>query len=154
MSPEQIKPLRELDPLLFQGSHPETGTFLWVSMLEVPQTNGTLGSGNERYRVQINLSWQVKHSSDEIGTTDTARLLQIRQKAVGFSDKLKSAIDTIPDGTLVTEIKLTDWPCGSWDNRDGAVTLIGDGAYTASPQFDTIKKLTGAHYSRSRDDHV
>jgi hypothetical protein len=33
MTTEEVEPLRKLDPLLFQGSHPDTGTFLWVSYI-------------------------------------------------------------------------------------------------------------------------
>lgn len=31
-TPEQAKAVRDLDPLLFQGLHPETGNYLWFSI--------------------------------------------------------------------------------------------------------------------------
>jgi 2-polyprenyl-6-methoxyphenol hydroxylase-like FAD-dependent oxidoreductase len=31
-TPEQAAPIRALDPLLFQGLHPETGNYLWYSI--------------------------------------------------------------------------------------------------------------------------
>jgi 2-polyprenyl-6-methoxyphenol hydroxylase-like FAD-dependent oxidoreductase len=31
-TPEQAIPIRDLDPLLFQGLHPETGNYLWYSI--------------------------------------------------------------------------------------------------------------------------
>jgi 2-polyprenyl-6-methoxyphenol hydroxylase-like FAD-dependent oxidoreductase len=31
-TPEQAAPIRALDPLLFQGLHPETGNYLWYSV--------------------------------------------------------------------------------------------------------------------------
>lgn len=127
LTAEEVKPLRDLDPLLFQGSHPDTGTFLWVSMLEVPTTNGTAGTANERFRVQINLSWLVKEESDEVARTDAEKLAQMKQKATGMAPKLLEVILDIPQGTPVTQIKLADWPCVAWDNRGGRVTLAGDG---------------------------
>ena len=127
MTAEEVRPLRELDPLLFQGSHPDTGTFLWVSMLEVPAINGTAGTANERFRVQINLSWLVKEQSDEVARTDAEKLFQMQQKASGFTPNLLKVIFDIPQGTPVTQLKLADWPCVAWDNRDGKVTLVGDG---------------------------
>jgi hypothetical protein len=127
LTAEQVRPLRELDPLLFQGSHPDTGTYLWVSMLEVPATNGTAGTVNERFRVQINLSWLVKEQSDEVARTDAEKLSQIKQKATGFTPKLLKVILDIPEGTPVTQIKLIDWPCVAWNNLGGKVTLGGDG---------------------------
>ncbi|TVY67432.1 putative FAD-dependent monooxygenase [Lachnellula suecica] len=43
LSPEAIKPLRSLDPLLFQGCHPDTSTNLWYSVLDTPEANGSKG---------------------------------------------------------------------------------------------------------------
>lgn len=127
LTAEEVRPLRELDPLLFQGSHPDTGTFLWVSMLEVPATNGTAGTSNEQFRVQINLSWLVKEQSDEVASTNAEKLYQMQQKATGFTPKLLKVLLNIPQGTPVTQIKLADWPCVAWNNRCGKVTLAGDG---------------------------
>jgi len=127
LTAEEVRPLRELDPLLFQGSHPDTGTFLWVSTLEVPATNGTAGTADERYRVQINLSWLVKEQSDEVATTNAGKLCQMKQKATGFTPELLKVILDIPQDTPVTQIKLADWPCVAWDNFGGKVTLVGDG---------------------------
>ena len=127
LTAEEVRPLRELDPLLFQGSHPDTGTFLWVSMLEVPATNGTAGTANELFRVQINLSWLVKEQSDEVARTDAEKLSQMKRKATGFTPELLKVILDIPQDTPVTQIKLADWPCLAWDNCHGKVTLVGDG---------------------------
>lgn len=127
MTHDQVAPLRELDPLLFQGSHPDTGIYLWVSMLDVPDTNGTLGTGQEHYRVQINLSWKVLDDSDEIHNTNAERLHQMRTKAEGFHKTLRTAIESIPEGTEVVPIKLADWLPQPWMND--RVTLIGDAAH-------------------------
>lgn len=51
LSPAQIQPLRALDPLLFQGCHPETGTFLWFSTLDTPEVNGSQAE-DEYYSAQ------------------------------------------------------------------------------------------------------
>ncbi|KAK4496707.1 hypothetical protein PRZ48_012690 [Zasmidium cellare] len=128
MSHEQVTPLRRLDPLLFQGSHPDTGVFLWVSMLDVPRIDPTSKSTSQDYRVQVNLSWKVNGPADEVAGDDTQRLQQMKTKACGFHPILKAAIDSIPDGTEVLEIKLADWPCPEWDNQ-GRYTLVGDAAH-------------------------
>ncbi|GAB7364635.1 hypothetical protein MBLNU230_g5438t1 [Neophaeotheca triangularis] len=132
MTCEQVQPLRSLDPLLFQGSHPTTGTFMWVSMLDVPKTKRTSISGDDVqgiYKVQINLSWLLKTGSDEVLDSQGERLEQMRDKAIGFSPKLKKVIDGIDKTVLVTEIRLTDWPSEMWDNCGGRVTLVGDAAH-------------------------
>ncbi|KAJ5112892.1 hypothetical protein N7456_001426 [Penicillium angulare] len=129
MTAEQIKPLRDMDPLLFQGCHPPTGAFFWFSMLETPHVNGTLGSEAERYRAQICMSWVEKGPEDKVAGTDQARLENMKQRAQGFTPFLKHVVDEIPMDTPVTEIKLADWECLPWNNNNGRVTLAGDAAH-------------------------
>ncbi|OQE16613.1 hypothetical protein PENFLA_c027G08386 [Penicillium flavigenum] len=128
-APEEIRPLKEMDPLLFQGCYPPTGTFFWFSMLETPQVNGTAGTKNERYRAQICMSWSERGPEDKVGATDEDRLANMKQRAQGFVPFLQRAVDRIPVGTPVTEIKLADWECLGWDNQGGRVTLAGDAAH-------------------------
>ncbi|CAI7660321.1 unnamed protein product [Penicillium bialowiezense] len=129
LTPEQIKPLRDMDPLLFQGCDPRTGAFFWFSMLETPQVNGTANTNAERYRAQICMSWPEKGNADKVSTTDDGRLTNMKQRARGFAPFLQQAVDRIPDGTPVTEIKLADWECLDWNNHGGRVTLAGDAAH-------------------------
>ncbi|KAL5050900.1 hypothetical protein BDW71DRAFT_194029 [Aspergillus fruticulosus] len=119
-----VAPLRDMDPLLFQGCHPETGVFLWFSILETPANNA-----NGLWRVQINLSWPAKTAEDEVPSTDEERLANMKKRAAGFVPFLYETIQRIPDGTPVLEIDLADWECLPWDNRDGRVTLAGDAAH-------------------------
>ncbi|EXJ87763.1 hypothetical protein A1O1_04690 [Capronia coronata CBS 617.96] len=129
MTKEQVAPLRKLDPLLFQGCHPETGCFMWVSMLEVPEINGTAGTGKERYRVQINLSWPVRGPEDEVKSEGPEVVRDMKRRATVLAPVLKDAVDAIPEDAAVLEIKLADWPCLDWDNRGGRITLVGDAAH-------------------------
>ncbi|OQE16092.1 hypothetical protein PENSTE_c025G05495 [Penicillium steckii] len=129
LTPAQIKPLREMDPLLFQGCHPPTGAFFWFSMLETPKVNGTAGTSAERYRAQICMSWSENTPEDRVADTDEARLENMKRRAEGFVPFLQQAVDRIPAGTPVTEIKLADWECLEWENHDGRVTLAGDAAH-------------------------
>ncbi|KAJ5449440.1 uncharacterized protein N7458_005889 [Penicillium daleae] len=129
LTPDQIEPLRAMDPLLFQGCHPPTGVFFWFSMLETPQVNGTAGTTEERYRAQICMSWPVRGPGDEIAGTDEDRLANMKRRTQGFVPFLRESVERIPEGTPVTEIKLADWECLSWDNHAGRVTLAGDAAH-------------------------
>jgi 2-polyprenyl-6-methoxyphenol hydroxylase-like FAD-dependent oxidoreductase len=129
MSPTEIAPLRAVDPLLFQGCHPQTQSYLWISVLETPQSNGTGGTDHEQYRAQFCVSWPYRDSRDEVGATDKERLINMKKKADGFVPFLRRAIDMIPDGTPVTEVKLADWECLDWNNSNGLVTLAGDAAH-------------------------
>lgn len=129
MTPEQVKPLRDIDPLLFQGCHPVTGHFLWVSMMETPEGNGTKGTDQERYRVQISTSWMVKSDKDEVPTHDAERIAEMKRRAKEFHPLLRQTVESIPETAPVMEISLQDWPCPDWDNRQGRVTLVGDAAH-------------------------
>ncbi|KAG5932223.1 hypothetical protein E4U53_001429 [Claviceps sorghi] len=143
MTPEQVRPLRDIDPLLFQGCHPVTGHFLWVSMMETPEVNGTKGTEQERYLVQIIISWMLKSGNDshshsnskdnqdqgESPTTGAGPIAEMKRRAQDFHPLLRHAVDSIPETAPVLEIPLQDWPCLEWDNRQGRVTLIGDAAH-------------------------
>lgn len=126
---EQVRLLRELDPLLFQGCHPRSETFLWVSMLETPEVNGTKGTDDERYRVQINMSWPFRSQDDEVKSTHRERLAEMKRRAGDFHETLRSAVQSITEDTECLEIVLQDWPCLDWDNHNGRVTLAGDAAH-------------------------
>ncbi|KAM0429537.1 hypothetical protein ACHAQK_011024 [Fusarium lateritium] len=129
LTPEQVKPLKEIDPLLFQGCHPETGTFFWFSMLETPLVNGSVGTDDEHYRVQVMISWPFKTPEDEVKATDAERLAYMKQQATEFNPVLRDTVQRIPEGSEVIEIVLQDWPCPPWSNRNGRVTLAGDAAH-------------------------
>jgi 2-polyprenyl-6-methoxyphenol hydroxylase-like FAD-dependent oxidoreductase len=129
LSQKQAKPLRDLDPLLFQGCHPETGTYLWYSILETPASTWTDRYGEPKYLAQINISWRVKGLEDEVPQSDLMRLEEMKRRAQGFAPMLKRLIDEIPNETPVVEVKLCDWECLDWDNVGGSITLAGDAAH-------------------------
>ncbi|PNY29230.1 Tetracycline resistance protein from transposon [Tolypocladium capitatum] len=130
ISPEEVKPLREIDPLLFQGCHPQTGNFLWVSMLETPETNKSAGTANEHYRIQVITSWLVKDASaDEVPPTDVACVAEMKRRAAEFNPVLRNVVNSIPPSAAILTIAPQDWPCQPWDNRGGRVTLVGDAAH-------------------------
>ena len=127
LSPAEIAPLRALDPLLFQGCHPEISTYLWFATLDTPEVNGSQGD-NEYYSAQLNISWAVQVPADEVPATNDEKLQKMKNLADVFEPRLKKAVQDIPEGTDILEIKLADWPCLQWP-FDGKVTLIGDAAH-------------------------
>ncbi|KAG0645864.1 putative FAD-dependent monooxygenase [Hyphodiscus hymeniophilus] len=128
LSPSDTAPLRALDPLLFQGCHPETGTFLWFSTLDTPEVNGSKGS-EEYYSAQLNISWQVRSPDDEVPKSNSGKLEKMKRLADVFENRLRTAVQHIPQDTEIIEINIADWPCLEWSNSDGQVTLIGDAAH-------------------------
>ena len=128
LSPSAIAPLRSLDPLLFQGCHPDTGTFLWFSTLDTPEVNGSKGF-EEYYSAQLNISWPVRSQEDEVPASNDGKLAKMKALSAVFDTRLKTAVQSIPEGTDILEINLADWPCLEWPNLDGKVTLVGDAAH-------------------------
>lgn len=130
LTPAQAQPLRDIDPLLFQGCHPDTGNFLWISILETPDTNGSAATPDAHYRIQLTLSWLAKDPvRDAVPSSNAARVAEMKRRAACFNPVLRAAVDLVPASAVVSEIALQDWPCPEWDNRDGRVTLAGDAAH-------------------------
>ncbi|KAK1248647.1 hypothetical protein MKX08_006867 [Trichoderma sp. CBMAI-0020] len=129
LTPEQIKPLRQIDPLLFQGCHPETGVFIYVSVLETPEVNGSAGTADEHYRVQIMTSWLAKDHDEDIPESNPGRIAMVKRLATGFHPDLYNIVRAIPETSSTLHLVLQDWPCRDWDNHEGRVTLAGDAAH-------------------------
>ncbi|UNI17882.1 Gentisate 1,2-dioxygenase [Purpureocillium takamizusanense] len=130
LRPDEAQPLRDIDPLLFQGCHPVTGNYLWISMLETPDTNGSAGTPEAHYRIQVIVSWPVRDpEADEVPEADAARVAEMQRRAADFHPLLRRVVDAIPPSASVMEIALQDWPCQHWDCRGGRVTIIGDAAH-------------------------
>ncbi|KAJ7795233.1 hypothetical protein B0H14DRAFT_3114738 [Mycena olivaceomarginata] len=123
---EEVAPLREIDPLLFQGSHPDTGYFMWFSILSTPEVNCSGdGGGKPYYEGQINVSWLAKGHEDVVPAENEKRLTLMKEAARAGTGFHK----TDPRGTRVVEVKLADWPTKRWAPCDGRITLVGDAAH-------------------------
>ncbi|KAI3339999.1 hypothetical protein F4824DRAFT_453830 [Ustulina deusta] len=128
LAADEMAPLRAIDPLLFQGTHPRTGCFMWFSVLATPETNGSRAAASPRYDAQINLSWIARGPADEVPAAQPDRLARMKAMAAGFHAVLRTAVQRIPDGTPVRAIRLADWPTAEWQGG-GLVTLLGDAAH-------------------------
>ncbi|KAJ5538374.1 hypothetical protein N7494_007853 [Penicillium frequentans] len=129
MTPEEFAPIRTIDPLLFQGTHPESGVYMWFSLVSSPTINGSLGTENPYYEGQLIQSWLHKSEADHVPETDEERLAVFKRNAQNFDPRLRDAVMSLPDDTRVLHIKLVDWVPMPWDNHNGRVTVAGDGAH-------------------------
>ena len=129
LTKDQVVPLRAIDPLLFQGVHPDTGKFLWYSTVSTPPLNGSASTQSPYYEGQVIMSWRPTSSKDSIPTTDEERRQLMCDMSSPFDARLKTLVHSIPTGTKVTPLNLADWPTQPWPNHDGRVTLAGDAAH-------------------------
>lgn len=133
---QYVEPLLALDPMLFQGCHPETSSYLWFSVVDTPETNGTISNplDSQTWKIQLCVSWPSHRDEAEIPTTDSARVMLLREKTKTFDPRLKTLFhDALPlDHSPIMSIGLADWcpPVDPWNNFGGRVTLIGDAAHT------------------------
>jgi hypothetical protein len=94
LSPSEIAPLRTLDPLLFQGCHPETFTYMWFATLDSPEVNGSQGD-NEYYSAQLNISWSVWDPSGGVPAKNAEKLQKMKDLADIFEPRLKKVVQNI-----------------------------------------------------------
>lgn len=133
---KEIKPLLDLDPVLFQGCHPPSSTWMWFSVMESPDTNGTnlLPLDQRTWKIQLCLSWLSSGDEAEIPDTDVARVMRMRERARDFEPRLKSIFtEALPSSHgPILSIKLVDWylPPHPTRSTGGRVTLAGDAAHT------------------------
>jgi 2-polyprenyl-6-methoxyphenol hydroxylase-like FAD-dependent oxidoreductase len=132
LSPEKMKPFRDIHPVLWQGTHPGSRYYLFFSMLSTPQNNGSAGTEDEFYEGQFNMSWLIDRNGP-LPKSPADQLARVKQAAVsdtGFFPSLRQAILDIPDDSPMLEIKLEDWPTQDWPSIGGRVSLLGDAAHT------------------------
>lgn len=68
--------------------------------------------------------------ADAIPKTNKERIAMMKRRAEGFAEPLRSLVMDIPDDLdFTTPLRLGDFPCRDWDNRNGRVTLAGDSAH-------------------------
>ncbi|CZT40657.1 uncharacterized protein RSE6_00296 [Rhynchosporium secalis] len=91
------------------GCHPDTGKYLWFTILDTPGFNGSQGA-DEYYTAQINISWLVRDSEAKV-PANADRLNKMKLLANGFERKLETTIHNIAENTEVTKEKLADCPC-------------------------------------------
>lgn len=123
MSTAEISELQALDPLLFQGTVPGTNTFFWFSLLGSPEYTGK----EDIWVAQVNLSWPTNDTSPL--KTREEKIAAIKAHSQGLAPVLQRAVDKITSQSEALEIRLADWPCLTWNNRNGRITLVGDAAH-------------------------
>lgn len=129
LTTDEILPLLQIDPLLFQGCHPDTGVFLWYSTVSTPQLNGSLNTPTPYFGGQLIISWPHNSKSTSIPDSNTARLQKMQSLTSNFAPRLQKIIQNIPPNTQVQAIALTDWPTTRWPNHSARITLAGDAAH-------------------------
>ncbi|XTI92673.1 FAD/NAD(P)-binding domain-containing protein [Cenococcum geophilum] len=131
---KQMRPLLGLERTLFQGCHPSTPTWMWFSVMERPEVNGSIQK-EPLWRVQICLSWLSPAGQSEIPKTDKERVQLMREKSSGFHPIFRDVFRSIipSDHKPIINVPLEFWwlPQDAKPHQyDGRVLLAGDAAHT------------------------
>ncbi|KAF2801040.1 FAD/NAD(P)-binding domain-containing protein [Melanomma pulvis-pyrius CBS 109.77] len=113
-----------LHPLVDIAIHP-AGHYIRTNVLDMPNPNDA-----STWTFQILSTWAFKSVEDYDNETDRLKRLKAHAKRDGWAEPYKSAIEWIPDDTLVLKDQLKIWKPVKWDNQGGRVTLCGDAAHS------------------------
>jgi 2-polyprenyl-6-methoxyphenol hydroxylase-like FAD-dependent oxidoreductase len=135
---EQAQYIKEnLHPLVDIAIHP-AGHYIRTNVLDMPDLDKP-----ETWTFQILSTWAVKNvedhdndDEDQNGKGSRLRRLKEHVKRDGWAEPYKSAIEWIPEDTLILKDQLKIWKPVKWDNQNGRVTLCGDAAHAM-----TFRKL-------------
>ncbi|KAK3301754.1 uncharacterized protein B0T15DRAFT_322591 [Chaetomium strumarium] len=129
-SPEQIEPLRALDPYFLQGAGSQNDTFAYFSVLDAPG-NSPEGNGG-KYTCQMVVSWPIRDgffnqsTPLEFPETNEDRIALIKKFAGTWAEPFRSLAHSLPSATEVKCLDLYDWPPLKGLRTTGHVALVGD----------------------------
>lgn len=122
---EMLEIEHRFDPLLFQGTVPENGTFFWFSSLATPDYT----QEEDLYYAQVNLSWKIP-DTEEPFSTGTEKSIALMAHAQGLHKDLYALVEkAAAHPSDLVEIKLADWPRVQWETNGHRVLLLGDAAH-------------------------
>ncbi|KAK0615329.1 hypothetical protein B0T17DRAFT_511099 [Bombardia bombarda] len=133
-TPEEMKPLQELDPIFFQGTASRNNTYVFFSMLDAP--GNSVNDKRENYSSQIVVSWPFRpgfFDSDaliEVPSDNSARLKLIKTFAQTWAEPFRSIALNIPDSTEAKHVDVYDWAPPKGLRGSGLVALLGDAFHT------------------------
>ncbi|RDK42744.1 FAD binding domain protein [Aspergillus phoenicis ATCC 13157] len=125
---EEMAGAAEIDPFIFQGSHPESNVFLFFSILDTP--NNFVESSKDKYECQIILSWA--DSKDIAVPSDNGeRIALMKSLASDWAEPFRTLVHRLSEDTEARSIRIADWMFRPLQNRSHPrVVLMGDSAHT------------------------
>ncbi|CAN9144544.1 unnamed protein product [Alternaria alternata] len=128
-----------LHPLVDIAIHP-AGHYIRANVLDMPDEKDA-----STWTFQILSTWPLKYVEDHDNETDRLKRLKAHVQRDGWAEPYKSAIEWIPEDTMVLRDQLKIWKTVPWDNQDGRVTLCGDAAHAMT--FHRGQGANNAFYS-------
>ncbi|KAF2823824.1 FAD binding domain-containing protein [Ophiobolus disseminans] len=131
---EQAGPIRALDPFFLQGTASVSNVFMYISLLEAPQTPDC----NSAYVYQVCISWNTTKPPCDIparsnsASAQQERIAIIREVSKQWAEPFKTFVQLIPDTTNVQQLDISDFPPSAGVDAAGRVLLVGDACHAMS----------------------
>ncbi|PYH71815.1 FAD-dependent oxidoreductase [Aspergillus vadensis CBS 113365] len=125
---EEMAGAAEIDPFIFQGSHPESNVFLFFSILDNP--NNFAESSKDKYECQIIISW-ADSKDIAVPSDNRERIALMKSLASNWAEPFRTLVYGLPEDTEARSIRIADWMFRPLQNRSHPrVVLMGDSAHT------------------------
>ncbi|KAB5523168.1 hypothetical protein GE09DRAFT_1043775 [Coniochaeta sp. 2T2.1] len=132
--PDDIEPVRQLDPYFLQGTASKNDSYVYFSVLDAPGKDGsdTRAKSNETYTCQVVVSWPIRDgffgsaSPIAVPGSNKHRLLWIKNLASTWAEPFRTLLTRLPSSTDSKTLKLTDWAPPKGLRTSGFVALVGD----------------------------
>ncbi|KAF5013338.1 hypothetical protein FDECE_641 [Fusarium decemcellulare] len=128
LSPEQIKPIRDLDPFFLQGTASKNDSFVYT-VLDAP---GNYTDGSHPYVCQMCVSWPYREgffnspSPIEIPTTDEERHKLLTNLAETWAEPFRSLALGVTTNAELKPLTPQDFPPPQGLHSTGRAVLMGD----------------------------
>ncbi|KAM5369407.1 hypothetical protein ACJZ2D_009021 [Fusarium nematophilum] len=129
LPPEEIRPIRDLDPFFLQGTSSKNDTFVYVSLLDAP---GNYTDTSHPYVCQICVSWPYRDgffnspSPIEIPEANEEKLKLVKSFAETWADPFRSLVLRIPSDAELKGLSPQDFPPPKGLHTTGRAVLMGD----------------------------
>ncbi|KFA76996.1 hypothetical protein S40288_08590, partial [Stachybotrys chartarum IBT 40288] len=129
LTPEQIKPILQMDPFFLQGTSSENDSFIYISVLDAP---GNSDNSSGAYSCQMCVSWPYRGGflgraePLDFPATNEERHKFLEELAGTWADPFRSIIRTIPDDTDIKPLDLQDYVPPKDLRSTDRVALMGD----------------------------
>ncbi|SPQ26252.1 57e1c60d-fe88-4d64-b93a-0dd28c76ff4e [Thermothielavioides terrestris] len=129
-APDEIEPMRKLDPFFLQATASQNDSYVYFSILDAPG-NSPEGNGG-KYTCQLVVSWPIRdgffnhRSPIPFPETDAGGIELMKKFADTWAEPFRTLAHRIPDDTPVKYLTLHDWPPPKGLRTTGHVALVGD----------------------------
>ncbi|PYI11030.1 FAD/NAD(P)-binding domain-containing protein [Aspergillus sclerotiicarbonarius CBS 121057] len=125
---EEMAGAAEIDPFIFQGSHPDTNVFLFFSILDTP--NNFEDSSKDKYHCQVIVSW-ADSKNIPVPDDNGERIALMKSLTENWAEPFKTLVHRLPEDTEARSIRIADFMFRPQQNTSHPrVVLMGDSAHT------------------------